>query len=57
MYASWITRKAFDRVDWSKLLKVIKDIGVDCRDRWLIIIIVALCMGQRAVVRLKQTDE
>ena len=42
--------KAFDRVDWSKLLKVLKDIGVDWRDRWLI---AALYMGQRAVVRLK----
>ena len=47
--------KAFDRVDWSKLLKVLKDIGVNWRDRWLIIIIiiVALYTGQRAVVRLK----
>ena len=35
--------KAFDRVDWSKLLKVLKDIGVDWRDRWLI---VAVYMGQ-----------
>ena len=42
--------KAFDRVDWSKLLKVLKDIGVDWRDRWLI---VALYIGHRAVVRLK----
>ena len=25
--------KAFDRVDWFKLLKVLKDIGVDWRDR------------------------
>ena len=47
-------KKALDRVDWSKLLKVLKDIGVNWRDRWLIIIIiVALYMGQRAVVRLK----
>ena len=45
--------KAFYRVDWSKFLKVLRDIGVNWRDRWLIIIIVALYMGQRAVVRLK----
>ena len=42
--------KAFDRVGWSTLLKVLNDIGVDLRDRRLI---VALYMGQRVVVRLK----
>ena len=39
---------AYVRVNWSKLLKVLKDIGVDWRDRELI---ADLYMGQR--VRLK----
>ena len=49
--------KAFDRVDWSKSLKVLNDIGFDWRDRRLI---VALYTGQRAVNCCKieaQTDE
>ena len=44
--------KAFDRVDWSKLLKVLKDIAVNWRDRRSI---VALYMDQRAVIRLEQS--
>ena len=42
--------KAFNRVDWTKLLKVLKDIGVKWRDRRLI---AALYMSQRVVERLK----
>ena len=42
--------EAYVRVNWSKLLKVLQDIGVDWRDRGLI---AALYMGHRAVVRLK----
>ena len=42
--------KAFDRVNWVKLLEVLKSIGVDWRDQWLI---GRLYMGQSARVRLK----
>ena len=40
--------KAFDRVNWVKLLEVLKSIGVDWRDRRLI---ERLYMGQRARVK------
>ena len=40
--------KAFDRVDWWKLMAILKDLGVDWRDRRLI---TALYMGQEATVR------
>ena len=43
-------RKAFDRVNWVKLLEVMKSIGVDWRDQWLI---ERLYTGQSARVRLK----
>ena len=43
-------RKAFDRVNWVKLLEVLKSIGVDWQDRWLI---ERLYTGQKARVRLK----
>jgi len=41
--------KAFDRVDWRKMMWMLKDIGVDWRDRNLI---AKLYLGQRAVVRI-----
>ena len=41
--------KAFDRVDWWKMMWMLKDIGVDWRDRNLI---AKLYLGQRAVVRI-----
>ena len=40
--------KAFDRVDWTKLMKILKDLGADWRERRLIR---ALYMGQTATVR------
>ena len=42
--------KAFDRVKWRKLMDVLKDIGVDWRDRRLIS---ELYMQQEAVIRLE----
>ena len=41
--------KAFDRVNWRKLLEVLKDIGVDWKDRRLIS---ELYMQQEAVIRV-----
>src|SRR6478609_4757811 len=41
--------KAFDRVNWEKMLKVLQSIGVDCRDRRMIR---ELYMNQVAVVRI-----
>ena len=41
--------KAFDRLNWKKLMEVLADIGVDWKDRRLI---TALYMGQTAVVRV-----
>ena len=41
--------KAFDRVNWEKLMKVLKSIGVDCRDRRLIW---NLYQGQSASVQV-----
>ena len=43
-------RKAFNRVNWVKLLEVLKSIGVDWQDRRLI---ERLYTGQKARVRLK----
>ena len=43
--------KAFDRVDWVKLLGILREIDVDWRDRRLI---VNLYMQQRAVVKVLQ---
>ena len=43
-------RKAFNRVNWVKLLEVLKSIGVDWQDRRLI---ERLYKGQKARVRLK----
>ena len=42
--------KAFDRVNWVKLLEVLKSIGVDWRDRRLI---ERLYIGQSARIKLK----
>ena len=41
--------KAFDRVNWEKMMKVLQSIGVDWRDRRLIS---ELYMNQEAVVRI-----
>jgi exonuclease III len=41
--------KAFDRVNWAKMLSILKNIGVDWRDRRLIS---ELYMGQTAVVKI-----
>ena len=41
--------KAFDRVDWTKLMKILLDLGMDWRDRRLI---KNLYMGQTAAVRI-----
>ena len=41
--------KAFDRVNWVKMLKILKNIGVDWRDRRLI---KTLYMNQEAVVKV-----
>jgi hypothetical protein len=46
-------QKAFDRVNWTKLLEILKEIGVDWRDRRLIY---NLYMGQRVKVRLEQGE-
>jgi hypothetical protein len=43
--------KAFDRVDWVKMLGILKEVDVDWRDRRLI---VNLYMQQRAVVKVLQ---
>ncbi len=42
--------KAFDRVDWLKLMEILCNLGVDWRDRRLIW---NLYMGQSAYVRVK----
>ena len=41
--------KAFDRVDWEKMMKVLQSMGVDWRDRG---VVCELCMSQEAVVRV-----
>ena len=41
--------KAFDRVVWTKLMEILRNIEVDWKDRRLII---AIYMGQNAVVRV-----
>jgi hypothetical protein len=42
-------QKAFDRVNWTKLMQILKMIGIDWRERKLINI---LCMAQSVKVRL-----
>ena len=44
-------QKAFDRVDWTKLLEILRNIGVNGRERRLIR---NLYMGQRVKLRLNQ---
>ena len=46
-------QKAFDRVDWSKLLEMLRNIGVNWRERRLIR---NLYMGQRVKLRLNQGE-
>jgi hypothetical protein len=43
--------KAFDRVDWVKMLDILKRIGVDWKDRRLVM---NLYMNQKAVVKIMQ---
>ena len=44
--------KAFDRVNWSKMMEILNDIGVDWRDRRLL---VNLYMKQEVMVRVSGT--
>ena len=44
-------QKAFDSVDWTKLQEMLRNIGVNLRERRLIR---NLCMGQRVKLRLNQ---
>ena len=54
VYVSFIDyEKAFDRVDWKKLMRVLRRLGVDYRDRRLI---ENLYMGQAFTVRIEQED-
>jgi len=54
IYACFVDyEKAFDRVNWVKLMEILKDIGVDWRDRRLI---ATLYMGQTATVRLGEEE-
>ena len=43
--------KAFDRIDWVKMLEILEKIGVDWRDRRLIM---NLYLNQKAVVKIQQ---
>lgn len=43
--------KAFDRIDWKRMLEILKRIGIDWRDRRLIM---NLYMNQKAAVRIQQ---
>lgn len=43
--------KAFDRIDWVRMLDILRDTGVDWRDRRLIL---NLYMNQKAVVKVQQ---
>ena len=43
--------KAFDRIDWVKMMEILKEIGVDWRDRRLIL---NLYLNQTAVVKIQQ---
>ena len=54
MYICFVDfEKAFDRVNWTKMMEILKEIEVDWRDRRLI---VDLYMRQKAVVRLMDGD-
>jgi len=43
--------KAFDRIDWVKMIEILKKIGVDWRDRRLIL---KLYLNQKAVVKIQE---
>ena len=43
--------KNFDRINWVKMLEILKRIGDDCRDRRLIM---NLYMNQKTVVKVQQ---
>src|SRR5437870_2904966 len=43
--------KAFDRIDWVKMLDILKEIGVDWRDRRLIM---NMYLNKKAIVRIQQ---
>uniref|UniRef100_A0A8D8S3W4 Craniofacial development protein 2 n=1 Tax=Cacopsylla melanoneura TaxID=428564 RepID=A0A8D8S3W4_9HEMI len=53
-FVDW--EKAFDRVDWRILMRILRDVGVDWRDRRLIS---EIYRGQKVVVRLgdEETEE
>ena len=42
--------KAFDRINWTKLMNILKDIGVNWRDR---ILIKEICVNQTTAVRVE----
>ena len=46
-------QKAFDRVNWTKLMQILKRTGIDCRERRLI---GRLHMDQRVKVRLDRGE-
>ena len=46
-------QKAFDRVNWEKLMEILNRIGIDWKDRRLI---TSLYMGQKVKVRLENGD-
>ena len=50
-FALYDFEKAFDRVDWTILLQILKGLGVDWRDRRLI---ANLYLNQKSVVKVMQ---
>src|SRR5438132_5721230 len=46
-----VFEKGFHRIDWMKMLDILKEIGVDWKDRRLIM---NLYMNQKAIVRIQQ---
>src|SRR5207244_13628696 len=45
-------KKAFDRVDWIKMMEVLESVGVDWRDRRLIYQLYNRRMTQEAIVKI-----
>ena len=46
-------QKAFDRVNWTKLMQILKETGIDWRERRSIS---KLCMDQSVKIRLEQGE-
>jgi hypothetical protein len=46
-------QRAFDRVNWTKLMQILKETGIDCCERRLIS---NLCMAQSVKVRLNREE-